>query len=335
MARRLGTVRVRRPRSFGTASRKEQQLGTLRGIDQAAGALDAPVSPDSGEMRLLPLDEVRVDPNNPRRLNMTFDLLQRNPAEIEDGPLRKEVETIQGLAQTFRKVGQRSPIEVTRDGAVKRIVFGERRYWAARVAGLSLIKAIVLRSAPQNVPLVQLVENIQHRNLPLYETVLNLRMVIEREAELGTPVRDATELMVRTGLTRATAYRYWRYMDLPQDVEQLLQSGTLGSHDELTAVLKHPSAAQRKAAVERYLAGGSLSEKVAEDQPAHPPRRRGRPRTTVSFGSTRNLRVAQHMFNTLDPDGDYAELDWKDVAAVSQAWKTLLAKLEHRLRGND
>ena len=327
----LGTTRMTRPRSFGTGSRKEQQLGRVRGIDRAASALDAPVSPDSGEMRLLPIDEVRVDPNNPRRLNMTWDLLQGDPAEIDMAPLRKEVETIQGLAQTFRNVGQRSPIEVARAGAVKRIVFGERRYWAARVAGLPFIKAIVLRSVPQNVPLVQLVENIQHRQLPLYETVLNLRMVIEREAELGAPITDATDLMARTGLTRATAYRYWRYMDLPNDAERLLQLGTLGSHDELAAVLKHPNAAQRKRAVERYLAGGSLSEKVTESCAPQSPRRRGRPKTTVSFGSTKNLRVAEHLFTTLDPDGDYAKLDWQDVAAISQAWKALLAKLEQRI----
>ena len=320
-----------RPRSFGTGSRKERQLGAMRGIDRAAIALDAPVSPDSGEMRLLPIDEVRVDPNNPRRLDMTWDLLQGDPGDIGTAALRKEVETIRGLAQTFRNVGQRSPIEVTRDGAVKRIVFGERRYWAARVAELPFIKAIVLRSAPANVPLVQLVENIQHRQLPLYETVLNLRMVMEREAELGAPVGDATDLMARTGLTRATAYRYWRYMDLPDDVERLLQAGTLSSHEELTAVLKHPNAAQRKRAVERYLAGGSLSEKVTETRAPQPPRRRGRPRTTVSFGSTRNLRVVQHLFTVLDPGGDHAKLDWQDVAAVSHAWKTLLATLEQRL----
>lgn len=323
-----------RPRSFGSGSRKEQQLGSLRGIEQAASALDAPASPDSGEMRLLPIDEVRIDPNNPRRLKMTWDLLQGDSADIRTAALRKEVETIQGLAQTFREVGQRSPIEVMRDGAVKRIVFGERRYWAARAAGLAYIKAIVLRSAPQNVPLVQLVENIQHRQLPLYETVLNLRMVIERENELGMPVSDATDLMARTGLTRATAYRYWRYINLPDDVERLLQAGTLGSHDELTAVLKHPDAAKRRLAVERYLAGGSLSEKVAESPAPSSPRRRGRPKTTVSFGSTKNLRVAQHLFTSLDPDGDYAEVDWQDVAAISQAWKSLLAKLEQRM-GND
>lgn len=323
-----------RPRSFGANATKEQQLGTMRGIDRAAHALDAPISPDSGEMRLLPIDEIRVDPNNPRRLNVTWELMQGSLDQVESPQLRDEVEAILGLAQTFRKVGQRSPIEVVRDGPVKRIVFGERRYWAARVAALPTIKAIVLRSVPENVPLVQLIENIQHRQMPLYETVLNLRMIIEREAELGAPINDATDLIERTGLTRATAYRYWRYIDLPDDVEKLLSSGTLSSHDELTAVLRHPTAAARKLAVERYLAGGSLAERVTESPSRTSPPRRGRPRTTISFGSTKSVDVARHLFTTLDPEGDYDGFDWEDIASISAAWKALLKGLEERVKSD-
>ena len=321
-----------RPRSFGARAKKEEQLGTVRGIGEAASALDAPATPDSGDMRLLPMDEVRVDPNNPRRLNLTWERLQTPFDEIEPAGLRNEVETIHGLAQTFCQVGQRSPIEVVRDGTVKRIVFGERRYWAARVAGLAYIKAIVLRRAPENTALVQLIENIQHKQMPLYETVLNLRSVIERETELGSPVRDATDLMERTGLTRATAYRYWRYMDLPDDVEALLDAGPLRTHEELGAILKHSTPAAREVALARYLAGGSLGARLSEPETRAPPRRRGRPRTTISFGSTKNARVARHLFQSLDPDGDYEGLDWNDVAAVTKAWQGLLASLENRLR---
>ena len=323
-----------RPRSFGVSGKKEQQLGTVRGIDRAAHALDAPISPDSGDLRLLPIDEIRVDPKNPRRLNVTWKLMQEPLDKIESPQVRDEVEAILGLAQTFRTVGQRSPIEVVRDGQVKRIVFGERRYWAARVAGLPTIKAIVLRSAPENVPLVQLIENVQHRQIPLYETVLNLRIIIEREAELGAPIHDATDLMKRTGLTRATAYRYWRYMNLPDDVEKLLSSGTLRSHDEITAILRHATPAARKLAVERFLAGGSLADPVPEPQRQPSPRRRGRPRTTISFGSTKSVPVVQHLFTTLDPERDYDGFDWSDIASVSVAWKSLLKRLEEQMKSD-
>ena len=323
-----------RPPAVRARTSKAHQLGGMRGIDRAAHALDAPISPDSGEMRLLPLDEVRVNSANPRRLNVTWDLIQGSPDQISSPKLRDEVEHILGLAQTFRTIGQRSPIEVVRDGSLKRIVFGERRYWAARVAAMPTIKAIVLRSAPENIPLVQLVENIQHRQMPLYETVLNIRMIIDRQAELGEPIKDATDLIARTGLTRATAYRYWRYIELPDDVEDLLSSGTLRSHDDLTKVLRHPDAATRTRAVERYLAGGSLAEDVTESPSRTPPRRRGRPRTTISFGSTKSVDVARHLLRTLDPDAGYDGVDWEDLASIAAAWKELLKRLEQRVKAD-
>ena len=326
-------------KSFGGGGQsKAEKLGQMRGIEQAAGVLDAPISPDSGDMRLVPIDEVRVDPNNPRRLNVDWETVQQELESIEDLDKRKEIETIQGLAQTIRRVGQRSPIEVVRDGGIKRVVVGERRYWAVRLAGLPSIKSIVLHAPPENVPLVQLIENIQRKEMPLWETILNIRLVVERENELGTPVKDATDLMDRAGLARTSAYRYWRYIDLPDDVEAVLENRSITTHDELTALLKIESPAKRKQALAQYLSGGPLSPKTetakTDQDSATKPRGRGRPKTTISLGSTKNPSVAQHLFKKLDPKGDYSDTDWDDVGAVSKAWRSLLTKLEKQLGSN-
>ena len=326
-------------KSFGGGGQsKAEKLGQMRGIEQAAGVLDAPISPDSGDMRLVPIDEVRVDPNNPRRLNVDWETVQQELESIEDPDKRKEIEAIQGLAQTIRRVGQRSPIEVVRDGGIKRVVVGERRYWAVRLAGLPSIKSIVLHAPPENVPLVQLIENIQRKEMPLWETILNIRLVVERENELGTPVKDATDLMDRAGLSRPTAYRYWRYIDIPSDVEAVLENRSITTHDELTTLLKIESPAKRKQAIAQYLSGGPLSPKTEPaktDQSSKTKSRgRGRPKTTISLGSTKNPSVAQHLFKKLDPKGDYSDTDWDDVGAVSKAWRSLLTKLEKQLGSN-
>ena len=326
-------------KSFGGGGQsKAEKLGQMRGIEQAAGVLDAPISPDSGDMRLVPIDEVRVDPNNPRRLNVDWETVQQELESIEDPDKRKEIETIQGLAQTIRRVGQRSPIEVVRDGGIKRVVVGERRYWAVRLAGLPSIKSIVLHAPPENVPLVQLIENIQRKEMPLWETILNIRLVVERENELGTPVKDATDLMDRAGLSRPTAYRYWRYIDIPSDVEAVLENRSITTHDELTTLLKIESPAKRKQALAQYLSGGPLSPKTepakTDQSSKGKSRGRGRPKTTISLGSTKNPSVAQHLFKKLDPKGDYSDTDWDDVGAVSKAWRSLLTKLEKQLGSN-
>lgn len=320
-----------KPRSLGGGGRKAEALGHLRGLNKAGQAIDAPISPDSGDMRSAPIDEVRPDPNNPRRLGITWEIVQQDPETIEDARIRKEVEEIQGLATTIRRVGQRSPCEVVREGSIFRIIFGERRYWASRLAGLPTLKVIVLHATPENVPLVQLIENIQHRHLPIYETILNLRSVIEREAELGEPLKDATDLIQRTGLSRPSAYRYWKYMDIPKDVEEVLANRVISTHDDLNALLKNTTEKARKEAVARFFAGGSLSV-----IPASPPSKKqsratgGRPRTSICFGSTKNPSVAKFIFAALDPNGEFETLEWNDPTAVTNAWKTILKNLEAR-----
>lgn len=321
-----------KPKRLGGSTERKQQLGKVKGLRQAANALDAPVSPDSGEMRLVPIDEIRVDPNNPRRLDLDWEILNQDPETIEDHRRRTDVEEIRGMAVTFRKVGQRSPCEVVRQGGIFRIVFGERRYWAARLAGMNTLKVVVLRAVPDNVPLIQLIENITHKHLPLYETILNIRSVIEREAELGQPVKDATDLIQRTGLARASAYRYSKYVQIPSDVDKALESGAISTHDELNALLKHPTAKARKEALARFLASGSLDDVVPERPPAKPTRRAGgRPRTSISFGSTKNAKVAKLLFDILDPGGKHQNIDWNDASVVTKAWRTLLEALERRI----
>lgn len=319
-------------KKFGGPSRRQEQLGKLRGLEQAASMLDAPLSPDSGDMRVVPIDEVRVDPNNPRRLDLDWNTVQQDPETIDDTHKRQEVEEIRGLSLTLASVGQRSPCEVVRDAGRYRLVFGERRYWASRLAGLSQLKVIVLRAEPENIALVQLIENIHHRQLPLYETILNIRSVIAREAERGKPVLDATDLINRTGLARTSAYRYWQYVDLPRDVEEALENRVIRSREELSALLGYSTARARKAALARYIANGSWER--ATEEPVKRSRR-GRPVTKFSFGTTQNGKVARLLFQRIDPEGTYSKLDWDDPTVVTRAFKKLLKDLERQVADED
>ena len=280
-----------RPRSFGARAKKEEQLGRVRGIGEAASALDAPTSPDSGDMRLLPMDEVRVDPNNPRRLNLTWALLAgavRRPRAREcskrsrddsrarpDIPPGRPAFPHRGRARRDRQAHRlrRTPL-LGGEGRRPCVHQGYRAPTRAREHRA--------RAAHREHP--------AQADAALRETVLNLRSVIERESELGSPVRDATDLMDRTGLTRATAYRYWRYMDLPEDVEPLLAAGNA---EHPRRARSHPQARNARGARVRTRAlpppaGASAGALSDPEHPGDIPRRRGRPRTAISFGSTKN-----------------------------------------------
>ena len=322
---------------FGSSKpRKDPDLGEVRGIGQAASMLDAPISPASGDIRDAPIDEVKPDPLNPRFLNLTWELVQQDPTTIDDPETRKNVEYIQGLAKTLKTIGQRQPCEVVREGSILRIVFGERRYWAARLAELPTLKVSVLLAVPDNVPLVQLIENIHQQPLSFYHTILNIRAVVAREEELGKPIKDATDLMERTGLSRTSAYRYWGFMELPNDVEAALEKRVITSRRELDKLLQFRTVAARRKALERFATQGSFSEPAAtEPKPVTlGTRRKGRPRTSVSFGSTKNMQLARFVIEALDTEREFSNVDWDDIEAVTGTWKQLMAKFEQHIRDN-
>jgi len=315
---------------------RAEALGKIEGIDKAGAALQEDLPPDAGEMRIVALDEVHPDPNNPRRLGLDWTTVQKSPEDISDVRLRDEVSDIQGLAKTILKVGQRQPCEVIFEKGSYTLIFGERRYWACRIAKKPTLKVTVLRAVPENVALVQLIENIHQKKMPLYETILNIRSIITQENRLNAPIKDATDLMNRTGLRRATAYRYWRCIELPKDIEACLKDRTLKSHDDLSAILKFTSIKDRKAAIARFKATGSFDEpkevgknvKVAKSKK----RKGGRPSSKITFGQTKNTDLARHIITTLDPDSSYDRIDWTNFSEVSQAWKAVLEKIESNLK---
>ena len=99
----------------------------------------------TGTLQSLPLDKVKPDPNQPRK---TF----RN---------------IDALAASIREQGIIQPIIVTAkqesDGCY-RIIAGERRYLAAKQAGLSTIPCIIREADDANIVILQLLENDQRYN---------------------------------------------------------------------------------------------------------------------------------------------------------------------------
>ena len=305
----------------------------LPDIDEINAQLDAPIPPDAGDMRLIPIDTVRPDPDNPRHAQLSWKIVQTDPDELTDPQIRTEVREIASLASTLREIGQRQPIEVVIAGNIFRIVFGERRYWAARLCGLTTVKAIVLRQAPRNTPRVQHIENNQRRGIAFYRQILNIRAAVDREAALGTPLKEAKELQTLLGLGRTTAFRYWKCIDLPEDIDAMLASGTIHTLDEIEQLLTHPTAELRQNAIAQRGSDGPIAQASVPKRPSRAPRRRpGRPRTLISFGSTDNAKLAQYLFKRLAPGKRYLAIDFTNPDAVTLGWKQLLKSFEDKIQ---
>lgn len=154
------------------------------------------------ELRNIKLDQIMPDADQPRR---AFD-----KAALEE------------LAASIREHGVLQPIVVTLRGGNYQIVAGERRYRAAKMAGLDKIPALVRTLSDQHKLELSLIENLQRRDLNPLETAtayLKLRDQFNLTLdEIGQRVG---------GKSVSTISNTMRLLRLPDSVKQALQEGRL------------------------------------------------------------------------------------------------------------
>lgn len=149
-------------------------------------------------------------------INIALDDLEPDPAQ---GRKRFDCAALEGLAKSIRECGVLEPILVSprEDGGKHRIIAGERRWRAARIAGLASIPCIV-RAGPRPA-LDQLVENFQREDLDAIAKAEQLRRTM---AQTGF---DAREVAGRAGLSYPTVLKYLRLADGPQVLRTAVCSG--------------------------------------------------------------------------------------------------------------
>jgi ParB family chromosome partitioning protein len=148
---------------------------------------------------------------------------------------------IEELSRSIAKAGILQPILVTREGERYRILAGERRVRAARLAGLVEVPVVVREGvADRDHLLLALIENVQRRDLTALE-----------EAEAYRHLRDdfsltQEDVAERVGKDRATVANALRLLKLPAAVREALESGALTA-GHARALLALSSAADQEA----------------------------------------------------------------------------------------
>lgn len=150
--------------------------------------------PSSGAMSEIPLDQIQVNPFQPRT---DFD---RTALEELSESIK-----IQGIIQpiTVRKLNDNE----------FQLIAGERRYQASKIASLKTIPAYVRTADDQQMLEMALIENIQRENLNAMEIALSYQRLLS-ECDL-----KQEELGDRVGKNRTTVNNYLRLLKLPPDIQ--------------------------------------------------------------------------------------------------------------------
>ena len=162
------------------------------------------ISVENSAYRLLPLHRVEPNPGQPRH---NFD-----------------EEELQALADSISLHGVVQPLTVRElSSGFFQIIAGERRWRAARLAGLSEIPAVVIDADDRKVMELALIENLQRQDLNPIEEALGYRSLMD---EYGlTQENVATQV----GKSRPAVANALRLLLLPDTILEMVQSGALSA----------------------------------------------------------------------------------------------------------
>ena len=160
------------------------------------------------------------------------------------------------LAESIKNHGVVQPVLVRRLGDRYELIAGERRWRAARMAGLSKIP-VVIRDVPDKDLLeIALIENIQREDLNPIEEAQAYKKLIEN---VGL-TQEA--LAVRVGRDRSYITNYLRLLRLPDDLQQLVRDGRLSTgHARTLLGLPHADLQRR---IARQVIEKELSVRATE-----------------------------------------------------------------------
>ncbi|MFN2640946.1 MAG: ParB/RepB/Spo0J family partition protein [Actinomycetota bacterium] len=205
------------------------------GLGRGLSALLPPES--TSGLREIALEDITPNPRQPRT--------QFDPEAVDE------------LAASIRAVGVLQPIVVRRTGDGYQLIVGERRWRAARLAGLDTIPAIVRETGDEEMLRDALIENVQRQDLNPLEEAAAYRGLIDE----GGLTHD--DVAAQVGKSRAAVTNALRLLNLAPGVQQRLASGLLSAaHGRAIAALADHASQERAAA---RVVAESLSVRATED----------------------------------------------------------------------
>ena len=184
-----------------------------------------------------------------------------------DQPRREfDKAALEQLADSIREAGVLSPILVVEEGMRYRIVAGERRYRASRIAGLDTVPCIVRSMTTEQQMEAALIENLQREDLNPIEEAAAIRSLMQ---ECGYTQEQAAK---KLGKSRPAIANALRLLNLPKQIMDLVVSGDLSAGHARVLAGVEGQARQLELAHQCVLQGYSVRrlEEMAKDMPAKP-----------------------------------------------------------------
>lgn len=209
---------------FGEDVVKESKEETEKKVKAKAEAKAAEEMDDKGRILMLKLDLVQPNKEQPRK---TFD-----------------EEKINELAESVKNYGVLQPLLVQKKGSFYEIIAGERRWRAAKAAGLKEVPAVLKEYSKQEAMEISLIENVQRADLNPIEEALGYKQLIN---EFGL---TQEEIAIRVAKSRVAITNTMRLLKLDEQIQNMLIQGVISSGHARALLSLEDTMMQLKAAKE-------------------------------------------------------------------------------------
>ncbi|MFC2164444.1 ParB/RepB/Spo0J family partition protein [Acidobacteriota bacterium] len=167
-----------------------------------------------------------------RFMEMDIDQLKPNPLQPR---MRQNPESLDELAQSIKETGVLQPVVAVPEEGVYKIIVGERRWRAAKKAGLQKIPVLIRTLNKKQQHEVSLVENLQRDDLNPLEVALAYQRMAQ---EFQLTQQDIAD---KVGKNRTSVANTLRLLKLPQEVQDLIADGKLSmGHAKALIALEDP-----------------------------------------------------------------------------------------------
>lgn len=290
---------------------------------------------------MMAIETIEPDPLNPRKLALSLHEMLHGlkPNDPDYQNKVKELDALNELCESIKKIGIRNAIEVYKEGLKYRIITGERRYWAAILAGHSTVPVRISQKPDEfNLRYTQWVENINRQDLSLWEKFNNLMLIADAYKSSHRTELNERALQDLLGISNVQAYRYFCLLKAEQSIIQLLELGkinnlkvvqelvamkdqgarnqviswVLTTKDEVTSLTHYRDVAGKK----------SLSGKTKVSQ-------------AIQLGKIKNIHTAKQLMEIVLADDrlqkykhGFKAIDWNSSKSISKAFKELCKTME-------
>jgi ParB family chromosome partitioning protein len=239
-----------------------------RGLGSGLAAILPEASAEhAGELRELPVEVIKPNPNQPRT--------------------KIDAESLSGLASSIEANGVVQPLLVRplSDGSYE-LIAGERRWRAAQAAGLAKVPAVVRDQELAERLQVALIENMVREDLNPVDEARACAALVD---ELGL---SREELARRVGRSRPAVSNLIRLLDLPDEALELLESGDLSEGHGRALLAAEGNDVRRRLARDAVRGGWSVRETESRAKLAGQPKKKGASAAALAPEETEALREA-------------------------------------------